>query len=71
MGEEAEFAGGGDFGVELFECSGACVAWVFEELVACCFAFFVDACELGERDIDLASDFEDFGYVVALECEGD
>lgn len=57
MGEESEFSGGGDFGVELFEGSGAGVAWVFEEFVTGCFAFSVDAGELCEGDVDLAPDF--------------
>ena len=71
VGDEAEIAGGGDFGIELFDGACAGVAGIHEEIVAGFFAFFVDAFELGEWDIDLASDFEDSGDLVGGELEGE
>ncbi len=69
MGDEPEVAGGSDFGIELFDRSGAGVAWVHEEVVAYFFALLIDALELGERDVDLASDFENFGDGIGIEFE--
>ena len=71
MGDETEVAGGGDFGIELFDSPCTGVSGVHEEIVTCFFAFFVDAFELGKRDVDFASDFEYLWDEIGIEFEGE
>ncbi len=71
VGDEPKVSGRSDFGIELLDGAGAGIAWVHEEVVAGFFAFLVDAFELGQRDVDLASDFEDFGDSLGIELEGE
>ena len=71
MSDEAEIASSSDFGIELFDGACASIAGVHEEIIADFFAFFVDAFELGEGDVDFASDFENLGDLVGGELQGE
>lgn len=71
VGDEAEFSGGGDFGVELLEGSGGEIAGVGELLLAGGGALLVDFLELGVGHENFAANFKDAGKMGAFEAERD